>query len=95
MIWSLFGDKNKFGETKNINKIKWHHGEHGAHIYIYLTHVILESYLIFEIEKKKTKKRFLLWKSKRKSFEKKNVPGKTQIALLRHALGLRRARENA
>jgi len=41
--------------------------------------MILETFLIFKIEKKKT---FFLWKNHSKSMEKKTRIGKTHIALL-------------
>ena len=60
------------------------------HIYICLTHMSLETYLIFEIEKKKTKKLFFCGKVTLNPLRKKTRTGKvrkTQIALLGHAPG--------
>jgi hypothetical protein len=57
--------------------------------------MILETCLIFKIEKKKTKKRFFCGKATVNPLRKKTRSEKTQIALLGHVPGFRSARENA
>jgi hypothetical protein len=57
--------------------------------------MILETCLIFKIEKKKTKKRFFRGKATVNPLRKKTSTGKNQIALLGYAPGFRSARENA
>ena len=62
-----------------------------GHIYICLTHMILETCLIFKIEKKKTKNLFFYEKNSENSLRKKNVKktkklffcGKTMVNPLR------------
>ena len=61
------------------------------HIYISIS----ETFLIFKIEKKKTKKLFFCGETTVNPLRKKPRTGKTQIALLGHAPGFRSARENA